>query len=131
MDASRIKYLELIQAVIARLAGHSFAIKSVAITVASGLIGFAAAEKNAKVLLVALIPVFAAWGLDAFYLQRERMFRALYEAARRETGEPSFLLDPNGWKSAVPGWVLTMLSRSLSGLYLPLLIVILLAWELS
>ncbi len=131
MDASRIKYLELIQAVIARLAGHSFAIKSVAITVASGLIGFAAAEKNAKVLLVALIPVFAAWGLDAFYLQRERMFRALYESERREGGEASFLLDPNGFKCAVPGWVLTMLSRSLSGLYLPLLIVILLAWELS
>lgn len=127
METSRIKHLELIQAVITRLSGHSFAIKSVGITVASALISFGASQKNPNILLVALIPVFTCWGLDGFYLRRERMYRALYEAERRQAGEGSFVMKADDYMTSVPSWSRTVLSRSLFWLYASLIFVILLA----
>jgi len=131
MDATRIKHLEMIQAVIARLAGHSFAIKGVAITVVSAILSFGAAQHHPGILYVALIPATTAWGLDGYYLRRERMFRALYETERRVSGEGTFVMDPNPYAASVPGWSRTMSSPTLLWLYFPLVVVILLARRLA
>lgn len=60
MDA-KLKHLELIQGVINRLAGNSFYMKGWAVVLLSAL----------------LVLVF--WGLDAYFLWQERLYRVLYD----------------------------------------------------
>jgi hypothetical protein len=124
LDDSRIKHLQMIQDVIARLAAHSFAIKGVAVTASSALIGLGAAMKHPGIVAVAFFPVAASWGLDAFYLRRERMFRAMFDAERVRAGDPTFDMRPDSFADGVPGYLATARSCSLSGLYLPMLLAI-------
>lgn len=54
----------MIQGVINRMARNSFALKGWAVT------------------LVAYIPILVFWGLDAYYLLQEKLFRALFNKTR-------------------------------------------------
>lgn len=78
----RIKYLELIQAVIGRFANNSFFMKGWGLTVTGAIYGFAASDLNWRVSAVGLLPAVAFWFLDSYFLRHERMFRRLYEDAR-------------------------------------------------
>jgi hypothetical protein len=84
MEQSRIKQLELIQGVIARLAGHSSPSK--VLLSRTGVIGAAARLKRGDIVWPA-DPLADVLGLDAFYLRREKMFRALYDVERQNDGE--------------------------------------------
>jgi hypothetical protein len=134
-DEHRLKHMELIQAVVARLAGNSFLVKGWAITVAGVFIGFALNSEDLRLALSALVPTVAFWGLDAYFLRSERLFRALYDQVRTgdEHVEPFFMnatstefvrrvrdgqtdCDPDAasfWK--------TTLRRTLAWFYLPLI----------
>jgi hypothetical protein len=90
ISETEIKHLEFIQTVIGRQASNSFLIKGWALTVAGIFYGFAANELNWRIALVALLPGVVFWGLDAYYLWQERVFRCLYDAVR--TGKPA--IDP-------------------------------------
>src|SRR5215831_11819226 len=84
MDENTIKHLQLIQAVITRLAQNSFAYKGWAITLVAAIFALAVKEvRSPYLLIVALLPTIAFWGLDAYYLRQERLFRALYNAVRQ------------------------------------------------
>jgi hypothetical protein len=93
VDANRIKHLEMIQAVVSRLAGNSFAVKGWALTVGAAFIGFAANQRDAEIAYAGLVPVLFFYGLDVYFLQAERLFRVLYEAVRTGDSEvePFFL----------------------------------------
>ena len=82
-ETARIEHLKLIQAVIARLARHSFAVKSLAVAAAAALITFTAATETPVAVIggAALLPL---WWLDATYLRQERRFRSLYDFVRAE-----------------------------------------------
>jgi hypothetical protein len=106
--------LEFVQAVIGRLANDSFLMKGWAVTVAGLIFGFAADQKSWQIAAAALIPVAAFWGLDAYFLRQERLFRCLYDAVRRS--EPSvepFLMDTSGHSATVVSWWTTVRSRTL------------------
>src|ERR1700691_5910895 len=76
------KHLEFIQSVISRMAGNSFQMKSWNVALATAAIGFAAAkDSHPKAAMLALIPSFVFWVLDAYYLLLERAFRDLYDDA--------------------------------------------------
>jgi len=79
----RRKHLEMIQGVINRLAGNSFAVKGWAVTLVAALFALAAQGTNPKFVYIAFVPVLAFWLLDAYFLRQERLFRALYDAATR------------------------------------------------
>lgn len=85
-DQSRIKHLELIQAVISRLGNDSFLVKGWAVTVTGALIGFAVDRSKPGLALVGFVPVLAFWIMDTYYLRSERLFRVLYEAVRSGDG---------------------------------------------
>jgi hypothetical protein len=89
----RIKHLEMIQAVVNRLAGNSFLVKGWAITVAGALFGFALTAHKGTVALVAAVPILAFWLLDTYFLRAERLFRALYDEVRLKDDrvQPFFL----------------------------------------
>jgi hypothetical protein len=82
----RVKHLEFIQAVIARLSSGSFFMKGWGLTVTGAIYGFAANSLSWRTGIVGLLPALAFWFLDAYFLRQERMFRRLYEDERRFDG---------------------------------------------
>jgi hypothetical protein len=81
-DDYRIKHLELIQAVITRLASYQFLLRGWALTVAGVFLGFAVNNKEWRLALVSLAPTVTFWGLDMYFLRNERLFRALFKRVR-------------------------------------------------
>lgn len=86
MDNKKIKHLELVQGVINRMANNSFMLKGWAVTLVAGVFVLAGKDTDKLYFLVAYIPVIVFWGLDAYYLLQERLYRALYDKVRF-TGE--------------------------------------------
>src|SRR5262245_26241365 len=80
----RRKHLEMIQAVITRMAGNSFLIRGWTVTLVAALFALAADKANRSFVVIAYFPSIAFWCLDAYYLAQERRFRALYDAAARD-----------------------------------------------
>jgi len=78
-DDRRIKHLEMIQAVVARLGGNGFLIKGWAITVAGVFVGLAVNAEDCSFARVGAASALVFWGLDAYFLRAERRFRSLYE----------------------------------------------------
>ena len=80
------KHLEFIQSAISRMASNSFQMKSWNVALATAAIGFAVAkDSHPKAAMLALIPSFVFWVLDAYYLLIERAFRNLFEEAVKGT----------------------------------------------
>ncbi len=78
-DEKQIKHLEFIQSGIARIGKKSFQIKGMFVTIISAFLGFYVNTKNLNFLLIAIIPTFLFWFLDAYYLQQSRKFRGIYD----------------------------------------------------
>ncbi|MCA1702912.1 MAG: hypothetical protein LC808_06415 [Actinobacteria bacterium] len=76
------KHLEFIQAIIARLASSSAAVKGWGLTVASAAFGFSATKAVPVVAGLGLVIVVLFGLLDSYYLREERLFRYLYDEAR-------------------------------------------------
>jgi hypothetical protein len=85
----RLRHLDMIQAVVTRQAQNSFAVRGWSVTVVSAVFAIAATQEDAPAatVLVALAPTLIFWGLDAYYLWQERLFRSLYAAAARRARE--------------------------------------------
>ena len=79
---NKIKHLEIIQGVINRMAGNSFALKGWAVTLVAGIFALASKDADKLYFLVAYIPIIVFWGLDSYYLLQERLYRSLYEKVR-------------------------------------------------
>jgi hypothetical protein len=88
----RVKHLEMVQAVIARVAGQSATLKNYCITVTTAVCGLAVSLQRPCVALLALLPVTIFALLDAQYLRLERRFRGLFNEVRmqRWSAVPSF-----------------------------------------
>jgi histidine triad (HIT) family protein len=91
----RVKYLELVQQVVSRMAGNGAATKNYCITLATAVCGFAITLQRPAVALLAFLPLIACALLDAQYLRMERRFRQLFDQSRSEdwTKMPSFEID--------------------------------------
>jgi hypothetical protein len=90
----RIKHMELLQAVIARLANEAALVRGWALTVAAAFYGFAAKSLNWRIAAVGLLPVVAFWWLNVYYLWSEQKYRRLYNrVALADEGVPAFSMD--------------------------------------
>ena len=117
-DGAWLKHLEFIQAVITRLANNSFLMKGWALTVAGAFYGFAVKGTSWEVAATGLMPVLVFWGLDAYFLRQERLFRGLYDQVRRRNArvEP-FAMNAAAYASGVASWRRTLVSRTLAPFY--------------
>ena len=89
----KLKHLELVQGVINRMANNSFMLKGWAVTLVAGIFALAGKDTDKLYFLVAYIPVLVFWGLDAYYLLQERLYRSLYDKVRQtDEGEIDFSL---------------------------------------
>jgi hypothetical protein len=75
----KIAHLGFIQAVINRMGNNSFLVKGWTVVLVAAIFALAAKDSNSNFVFIALVPIFAFWGLDAYYLHQERLFRGLYE----------------------------------------------------
>jgi hypothetical protein len=80
--SERIKHMEMVQTVVARLGGNGFVVKGWAITVAGAFQGFAVTRENGWLAVVGILPTALFWFLDASFLRSERAFRVLFERVR-------------------------------------------------
>lgn len=118
----RVSHLEMIQAVIARIAGYSASHKNFCVTLVTAAGGLAVTLHNPWIAVLSFLPVVVFAGLDAQYLRIERRYRALYDQVRLEppAAMPAFDLKPPG--TADPGFFPTLFSWSVLAFYLPMLI---------
>ena len=64
------------------------------------------------------VPSLVFWGLDAYYLRQERLFRLLYDAVRRgEPGVERFSMETGGFRAAVDSWWRTVWTMTLLPFY--------------
>ena len=73
----------MIQGIITRMASNSFSLKGWAVTLVAAIFALTWANISRGFLLIALIPIFAFWALDAYYLNLERKNRKLYDKVRK------------------------------------------------
>lgn len=79
---NKIKHMEMIQGIINRMAGNSFALKGWAVTLVTGIFALSSKEADKMYFLIAYVPIIVFWGLDAYYLLQERLYRSLYNKVR-------------------------------------------------
>jgi hypothetical protein len=91
-DGNQVKHMEMIQTVIARMAGNSSLVRGWALTLTGALLGFAVDRSDSGLAATALIPVAFFWGLDTYYLRTERLFRALYNSVRTNATHDPFYM---------------------------------------
>ena len=116
MDA-KIKHLEMLQAVINRMASNSFVFKGWAITLITGISAFATQGSNNKLLLVAFFATLLLWAVDAYYLSLERCYRALYKiVANKNAKQIDFIMSLKD-HGIVSSWFSALIAPVLLGFY--------------
>jgi len=91
MDEIRLKYLDMLQALIGRMAGNQFSVRTWSVGLGTAVIGFAASKDgNAKASLLAAFPALIFWATDAYYLALERKYRDIFNAACEDQKHKNF-----------------------------------------
>ncbi|MFJ8132520.1 hypothetical protein [Streptomyces hydrogenans] len=113
----QVKHLEMIQAIVTRLGNGSFFIKGWTMTLAGAFLGFAVNRSSWKVAAVAVLPLLGFWILDSYYLRQERLFRALYDDARRPaTTVELFSMNISPYREAIK-WRMVVVSHTMVNFY--------------
>ena len=86
----KLKHLDYIQGAVNRMADNSFKMKGWMVVIVSALLAIYADNntENSLYILLALLPVSIFWGLDAYFLQQERMFRGIYNDVAGISDDP-------------------------------------------
>jgi len=106
------KHLALVQGVVNRLAGNSFALKGWSVTLVSALLALASKDADPWLVAIALLPTLTFWGLDGYFLAQERLFRGLYARLIDPNEQvPAFSMKTETFTSAV--WTDATFSRTL------------------
>jgi hypothetical protein len=124
IDPGRLKHLEMLQVVIARMASNSFLVKGWSLTLFSAILVVGATAAS-SIIWVAVVPVIAFWMLDGFFLRQERLYRGLYDLVRVQAQDSltDFSMATGNIKG-VANWFSVMFSRTLILFHVPLLVVL-------
>lgn len=108
------KHLEMIQAIVNRLAQSSFLLKGWNVVIVSALFTLAAKDAKPACVYLAYFPVLAFWALDAYFLSQERLYRRLYDSVRvLQEEDIDFSMDISPLRPAAPGGREAFFSRTL------------------
>ena len=121
MREDTIKHLEFIQGAINRMANNCFLLKGWTVTLSAAFFALSAKDANPVFAIVALLPALSFWGLDAYYLRQERLFRALYNDVRKseQRGDAvdAFTLATDSYRKCVLTWFRCLWSPAIIGLH--------------
>jgi hypothetical protein len=122
----------MIQAIISRLAQNSFLLKGWSVTIASAMVALALSDKTKPYAGLALFPAVVFWGLDAYYLRQERLFRELHRSISLSgSGMAAYSLDTDPHKGQVRSWFRTLWSPTVALLHGTAVVVVLIVLGLS
>ena len=94
----KTKHLEMIQGVVNRLSTNSFLLKGWSVALVSAFFAISAAIP--PFILFAFLPAAVFWGLDAYFLRQERLYRDLYNHVRKlEETDIDFSMDTKPFQS--------------------------------
>lgn len=119
----KMKHLEMIQGVINRMASNSFLLKGWAVTLVAGIFALSSKDADKLYFLIAYIPILIFWGLDAYYLLQERLYRKLYDKiCLLQEQSVDFSMDASapGSRSEKYSFWNCVFSKTELGFYLPL-----------
>ena len=116
------KEIDLIQGCINRMANNSFLIKGWALGVFAGVTAFTKGENLNNIVLLlctTVVPFICFWVLDAYFLQIERKYRAMYteKLTKRKNNDSDELFDLNPSKYKVGSILRIMFSQTLTIFY--------------
>lgn len=114
---TKIKHLEMIQAVVNRMAGNSFLIKGWAVTLVSAIFALAASGSKFEFILICYFALPVFWMLDSYYLHQERSYRSLFESVRTKTTDTDFSMDASVFDSQNNSWVSSAFSKTMLTFY--------------
>ena len=93
-----LKEIDLIQSCISRMSQNSFAIKGWALALNAAIIGLFAEKGNSIITqIICIVSTICFWGLDAFYLRTEKLYRWKYDwiiSERSKTTKYKYDLNP-------------------------------------
>jgi hypothetical protein len=111
---SKLKHLDMIEAVVNRMANNSFLLKGWSVTLVSALLALAAANSDRRFVFVAVLPLLMFWLLDAYFLRQERLFRKLYDKVRTlDASAIDFSMNTAPHAKETATWIGVMFSRTL------------------
>ena len=107
-------HLEMLQAIINRMSVNSFLLKGWSVVLISAFFALAAGGAQTLFVYLAYFPAIAFWGLDAYFLRQERLFRRLYDRVRHlaET-DVDFSMDTSTADGEVADWSTVVFSKTL------------------
>jgi hypothetical protein len=122
----RVKYLEMIQTVISRVANNGAALKNYCLTLVTAICGFSISLQRPLVAAMAFLPVIIFALLDAQYLKVERRFRGLFDQIAQEDWStmPTFQIDLALTKTQQISFLAVLCSWSILIFYAPLAVAI-------
>lgn len=103
---SKIAHLQMIQGVISRMAADIQIYRTMAITIAAGVIALdrSVSGNSSPVVLAAFGTTLLFWGLTAYQLHIERAYRALYDEVRKDGVSELFVMDWRLFQNRVHPW---------------------------
>lgn len=101
-EAVRLKHLDYIQSIVARMSQSSTQTKSWLLPVVTATFGYALAQQSVTVALLGIAAVLLFGYMDASYLRQERAYRRLYNSVVAGDSIPEFSLDPNDIDRTIP-----------------------------
>ena len=114
MEEKQVRYLEMIQSIVTRMASNSFMLKGWSVTLTSALFALAAKDANARYVYIAYFPAIMFWCLDGYFLYQERLFRKLYAY---NVENPSliklFSMDTRSYEGGEASWACAIISKTL------------------
>ena len=109
-----IAHLGIIQAVITRMGANSFLLKGWSITLVAAIFTLSAKDADHRFGLLAYFPVIVFWGLDGFFLHKEKLFRKLYEeVANANIASDVFTMNTEAVRGMVPSLQVVIFSKTL------------------
>jgi hypothetical protein len=120
---NKVKHLEMIQAVITRMAANSFHLKEWTVVLVSAILAVAASKTSLKFIYISYLPTTVFWILDGYFLWQERLFRKLFDRVRTTDGPDSdFSLDTSVIRHDVKPWIMAIFSTTLIIFYVSIIL---------
>ena len=116
------KHIDLLQAVISRMATNSFLLRGWTVTLLAALFALAAKDANRTFVAIAYFPAITFWILDAYYVSLERRFRRLYERVVSRDGIKPYFMTPG--KEEADNWIRAFFSTTMLLFHFLLILVI-------
>lgn len=76
---NKLKHLDMIEAIIERMAKNCFQLKGWTMTLVAAVAALASQGSDKRFIVLSFIPILGFWILDSFYLQQERKYKLLYK----------------------------------------------------